>query len=101
MVDPLTALLVFASLVTVAAVITWPRRGLGPRVMKLLERTERVRLEDALKYAHQCEYQRLACTAAGIAGAVEVSRGHAVRLGSQIAAFPIDWPFRLVRGLLQ
>jgi DtxR family Mn-dependent transcriptional regulator len=84
MVDPLTALLVFASLVTVAAVITWPRRGLGPRVMKLLERTERVRLEDALKYAHQCEYQRLACTAAGIAGAVEVSRSHAVRLISRL-----------------
>lgn len=86
MVDPLTALLVFAALVGAVAVVVWPRRGVGPRLRKLIERTERVRLEDALKHAHQCEYQRQPCTAASIAGAVEVSRSQAVRLIARLEA---------------
>jgi DtxR family transcriptional regulator, Mn-dependent transcriptional regulator len=86
MVDPLTALLVFVALVSLVAALSWPRRGVAARVLRLMERTEHVRLEDALEHIHQCEYQHQPCTVASIAGAVEVSRSRAVRLIARLQA---------------
>ena len=48
MVDPGLALGVFAAIVLVAAVVVWPRKGLVPRVAKVLRLTRRVRMEDVV-----------------------------------------------------
>jgi DtxR family Mn-dependent transcriptional regulator len=80
MVDPVVALLAFALLVLVSAVLGWPRRGLLPRAMNLLRQTERVRLEDVLKHLYNCEYAGTRATVESVAGALAVSRAKAVRL---------------------
>lgn len=80
MVDPGIALLVFAALVALAAMVLWPRWGLVARVGRLARSSERVRLEDALKYLYHQESRNLPFAPAGLAGVLEVSRLRAVRL---------------------
>lgn len=85
-VNPIVALGVFALLVVVLLLVFWPRHGLVGRVRHLLQGTERVRLEDALKHVHDCEYRRVTCTAESVAGALGVSRHHATRLIARLLA---------------
>ncbi len=48
--EPALALLVFAVLVVALAAVLWPRRGLLALVRRTRRATERVRVEDAVKY---------------------------------------------------
>jgi DtxR family Mn-dependent transcriptional regulator len=84
-VDPLQALTVFGLVVAVAAILVWPRWGLIPWLLRLMRMTERVRLEDALKQIHQTEEAAGTATIEGLAGALEVTRGTAVRLVELLA----------------
>lgn len=84
-VDPLWALAVFLLLAAFTALLAWPRRGVIPRLLRLLRMTERVRLEDALKQIHQTEEGLGTATIESLAGALEVSRGTVVRLVEQLA----------------
>ena len=80
MVNPAIALILFGVLVGLLAVLFWPRRGFAVRLIQLLRMTERVRLEDALKHLYNCEYESRESTVESLAGALEISRGFAVRL---------------------
>ena len=55
MVDPGVALAVFFWIVSLLAVLAWPRVGLAPRLLRLARQDERVRLEDALKHLFMCQ----------------------------------------------
>jgi len=86
MVDPVTALAVFSLLAVLAGVLAWPGRGIVARVRRRFRSTERVELEDALKHLVQCEREGIAASLENLAGRLEVTRGHAARLVSRLAA---------------
>ena len=86
MVDPGLALVVFAAVVLVVALLTWPRRGLIPRVAELLRLTQRVRMEDALKHLHDCDYRGQHGSVDSVAGALEIPRARSVRLIAELEA---------------
>jgi len=83
--DPLLALTVFAVIAAVVAALVWPRWGVIPWLLTLVRMTERVRLEDALKQIHQTEEAAGTATIESLAGALEVTRGTAVRLVERLA----------------
>jgi DtxR family Mn-dependent transcriptional regulator len=80
MADPRVALLIFAGLVAAVAVLAWPRYGALSRLVRLLQLTERVLAEDALKYLHGLEHARGAASLESVAGALGVSRSRALRV---------------------
>lgn len=84
MVDPVVALLVFAVLSAVGAVLAWPRTGVVARFARAFRVTERVLLEDALKHVYTCEAIGRAGTLESIAGQLEVSTGKAAALLSRL-----------------
>ena len=84
MVDPGTALLVFAALVAGLAALLWPRWGLVMRLNRLLSMTERVRIEDALKHLHNREYIGKPSAIEDLAGTLEMTRAKAVRLAARL-----------------
>ena len=55
MVNPGSALFVFALLVAALALVLWPKRGVYARFARIALLTERVRLEDALKHVYTWE----------------------------------------------
>lgn len=83
--DPRVALLLFAGMVGVGAVLLWPRLGLIPRWLRLRRLDERVRVEDALKHIFMCEAQGRACTLESLAGRLEISVGDAAALLAHLA----------------
>lgn len=84
-ISPLTALTLFGVVAAILALCLWPRVGVVPRVLRLMQMTERVRLEDALKQIHQTGEAGGTATIESLAGALEVSRGTAVRLAERLA----------------
>jgi DtxR family Mn-dependent transcriptional regulator len=85
MVDPAQALVVFAVVAALVALVAWPRHGLGARLLRAARLDERVRLEDALKHAYMCGRRRQACTVDSLAGHLGVSPARAVRLLSRMS----------------
>jgi len=85
MVDPALALLVFAGVVTVTAVLLWPATGLVPRLVQSSRLSERVLLEDALKHVYTCESIGRVCSIESIAGQLEVSTGRAASLLARLS----------------
>lgn len=77
---PGTALLLFLLGVGVLVLFAHPRRGLLPRLFRVLRLTERVRVEDALKHLIHCESMGLPCTTESVAGALEISRSQTIHL---------------------
>ena len=84
-VDPATALLIFATLVVVLALLFWPRRGVVSRLLRLARLGERVRLEDALKHVYTCRRRRQSCSLESLAGRLEVSPSQAAVLLSRLS----------------
>jgi DtxR family Mn-dependent transcriptional regulator len=80
MIDPAFALLMFAGVLGLLAVVFWPRRGLLARLRRLTRSSERVLLEDALKHVFTCETLGRTCSLESIAGQLEVSTGRAAAL---------------------
>lgn len=80
MVDPRLALLVFAVLAAIAFLVAWPRHGLWARVRRSRRVSERVRVEDTLKYLFHRSAPGAGVHADALAGALEIRRGHARRL---------------------
>lgn len=85
-VSPAAALLVFAGVVAIVAVVFWPRRGVWARVARLARLSERVQSEDALKHVHDCEYREAVASLESLAGALEVTRDRAARLATRLSA---------------
>lgn len=78
--DPGLALLAFAGVAAVAALLLWPHGGLLPRWLRLRRLDERIRVEDALKHIYTCEGQGQACTLESLAGRLGISVGDAAAL---------------------
>ncbi|MCP3962026.1 MAG: hypothetical protein GY719_29640 [bacterium] len=80
MAESLLALTLVSAALVVAVVLFWPVRGLFWRLLRLSRSSERVRIEDALKHAHDCEYRRTPCTLHSLAGALSLSGSRAAAL---------------------
>ncbi len=78
--DPLTALLLFAGLAIVVALIAWPDRGLAARWRRAGRLSERVRIEDGLKHLYTSESAGMPSSVDSLAGALGASRGRAVAI---------------------
>jgi DtxR family transcriptional regulator, Mn-dependent transcriptional regulator len=72
-IHPLTALVVGLVMLVAVGLVFWPHGGLLDRWRASRRVTLRVRSEDALKHAYDCEYRRLTCSLESIAGALDVS----------------------------
>ncbi|MFP5355243.1 MAG: FeoA domain-containing protein [Gemmatimonadota bacterium] len=72
MVDPGLALLVFALVAAIALAVAWPRRGLAARIRRLARVSERVRIEDALKYLYHRGAAGDATHADALAGSLQI-----------------------------
>ena len=79
MVDPRFALLVFAALSALASVVVWPRRGLLARLRQMRQASDRVRLEDTLKYLFHRNTAGEPVHADALAGALGIGRTDARR----------------------
>ena len=91
-VDPLVALLVFAGVSGVCAVLFWPRRGVVARVRRIMRMTERVHIEDALKHLFKGEYFQTPRSIESLAGALQVSRGQAAYLLGRLGELGLTMP---------
>lgn len=80
MINPVLALLLAVMFAGATAVFLWPVRGLYWRWEHVLRASDRVLLEDALKFLFDCEYRDLTATLHGLTGALGVSDKRAVRL---------------------
>ncbi len=85
MIDPAVALVVFAAVVALGALLLWPSRGIVARLRQLSHLSERVLLEDALKHVYTCESVGRSCTLESLAGRLEISRGRAADLFKRLA----------------
>lgn len=85
MVDPAFALLTFAGVAGVAALLFWPRRGVVARIGRLSALSERVLLEDALKHLYMSERIGREATLESLAGRLEVTTGRAAQLLTRLA----------------
>jgi len=77
MLDPLYTLLIGIGLLALMGFLFWPDSGLIWRIQKRRELTEKVLIEDALKYIFKCERNQQTCTLESLAGALSTSTGKA------------------------
>lgn len=85
MIDPVSALTAFGALAAVLALLFWPRRGVVAWLGRMSHLSERVLLEDAVKHVYTCESMGRSCSLESLAGRLEISRGRAAGLLSQLA----------------
>ena len=60
--------------------IVWPQKGLISLINKMRMNTQRVLLEDALKFLFDCEYKNISCNLNSIAGNLHISTDKATKL---------------------
>lgn len=71
-IHPLSALAVGLVVLAAAVLLFWPQGGLLDRWRRARRVSSRVRTEDALKHAYDCEYRGLTCSLESIAGALDI-----------------------------
>jgi DtxR family Mn-dependent transcriptional regulator len=77
MVDPLFALIGGIVFILVIALLFWPQSGVIWRLQKRRELTEKVLIEDTLKYIFKCERNQNKVSLESLAGVLSISLGHA------------------------
>lgn len=77
MVDPLVALLSGIGVILLSALIFWPQSGLLWRIQRRGLVTEKVLIEDALKYIYKSERNQKPATVESLAGVLSTSLGRA------------------------
>jgi DtxR family Mn-dependent transcriptional regulator len=77
MIDPLFALLIGLGGLILIGLLFWPGSGFVWKIQKRRELTEKVLIEDAMKYIFKCERNQLSCTLESLAGALSISPGRA------------------------
>jgi len=75
MIDPLIALLIGIGVITVFVLLFWPQTGLFWRLQERRELTEKVLIEDTLKYIFKCERNHKSATLESLAGVLSTSLG--------------------------
>lgn len=83
-IHPLTALTVGLVVLAAAGIIFWPHGGLLDRLRATRRVTSRVRSEDALKHAYDCEYRGLTCSLESIAGALDITTDQAADIVARL-----------------
>jgi DtxR family Mn-dependent transcriptional regulator len=79
-VEPGTMLWIGIVVMVVGAWILWPRKGLLALISGVRKNSQRVMLEDALKFLFDCEYRNLECDLNSVAGNLGISADRAGRL---------------------
>jgi len=77
MANPLVALLIGAGTLVVSGLLFWPETGLFWRLQKRRELTEKVLIEDTLKYIFKCERNQKTVSVESLAGVLATSQAHA------------------------
>ncbi|MDT8340991.1 MAG: metal-dependent transcriptional regulator [Longimicrobiales bacterium] len=77
---PLVLLATFLLLLALAALLTWPRRGVLARLRRGVRAGRRERMEDALKHLYKSARFGREVTVESVAGALEVSQASAARV---------------------
>jgi len=77
MIDPLFALLIGIGVMVIAGLAFWPQSGLFWKLQKRQELTEKVLIEDTLKYIFKCERNQKTATVESLAGALSTSLAQA------------------------
>ena len=75
MVNPLIALSIGIGIIVLSWWLFWPETGLVWRIQKRRELTEKVLIEDTLKYIFKCERNQKTATLESLAGALSTSLG--------------------------
>ncbi len=75
--NPLYALLIGIGVLIAAGILFWPENGLLWRVQKRRGLTEKVLIEDTLKYIFHCERNQKTASLESLAGALSTSQAHA------------------------
>ena len=73
MINPLLALLIGMGLMSIVGIVFWPQTGLFWKLQKRRELTEKVLIEDTLKYIFKCERNQKTATVESLAGALSIS----------------------------
>jgi len=77
MIDPLIALLIGIGVMVIAGLVFWPQSGMVWKLQKRQELTEKVLIEDTLKYIFKCERNQKTATVESLAGALSTSLAQA------------------------
>ena len=77
MLDPLYALLIGLGTLIFSGILFWPDSGLVWRIQRRRELTEKVLIEDTLKYIFKCERNQKTCTLESLAGALSTTTSRA------------------------
>ena len=80
MINPLFALLIGSGVLLIAGLFFWPQSGLFWRLQKRSELTDKVLIEDTLKYIFKCERNQKTATVESLAGALSTSLAQASEL---------------------
>ena len=80
MINPLYALLIGSGVLLLAGLFFWPQSGLFWRLQKRRELTDKVLIEDTLKYIFKCERNQKTATVESLAGALSTSLAQASEL---------------------
>jgi len=77
MIDPLYALLIGIGVMVITGLVFWPQSGLVWKLQKRQELTEKVLIDDTLKYIFKCERNQKTATVESLAGALSTSLAQA------------------------
>jgi DtxR family Mn-dependent transcriptional regulator len=83
-IHPLAAIAIGLAVMAAAVIVFWPHGGLLERWRAARRATGRVRSEDALKHAYDCEYRGLTCSLESIAGALDIPTDQAAGIVARL-----------------
>lgn len=92
MTDPRLALSVFFVLAAIVFAIVWPRHGVLARIRRMRRASERVRVEDTLKYLFHRSASGDAVHPDALAGALEIRRSFTRRILERLVANGLSVP---------
>lgn len=82
--EPLFLLITGIMILILIAVFFFPRKGLIDRWKFTSMNKRKVRIEDALKYLYNCEYNSINCSLEGVAGNLSISSDEAVEIVNRL-----------------
>lgn len=85
-VNPVWALALFFAGLLVVAACFWPRRGVVPRIVRMIRMSERVQVEDALKHLFDTDTRGVTATVESLAGVLHSSTATVIRIVERLEA---------------
>ena len=79
-IQPEFMLLIGSVILVILFLVFWPEKGLLARLLRIKIMSQRVLLEDALKFMFDCEYKKISCDLNSIAGNLNISGDNATKL---------------------